>query len=409
MEIRKIDLSERDEILRGDGYAYSQWCDRTFKVSELGTINLDDVLVVAIAGKIAAALQNFRFQQSVRGIVKPMGGIGGVWTYPEYRNQGCVKNLIQSAFGKMQSDGNCISMLQPFKESFYAKFGYVTANANLELKVPILAFRHYLEKNSASTDKCWQWERKPVGDLKDLILGFISALPPQQHHGLAIPEISYEQWCFWYRHKICVSVKQNDRTVAIAIYTIDSRQTEVCPRSIEIYAMFWENLAARDRLMRFFANHRDQIDYIAISVAPDSNIHTLFRDAPHPIEAKVSNQPWMVRAIDVESALKDLPAPMNGKLAIAVTDPLCHWNRGVFVLQSHGSKLTVTKRDEIQPDLCAAIEGVSSLVYGTLPIEELFHKQWLAIPTASIHTCNSLSHLLSQWFPIAPIFNPFKF
>ncbi|MEE3716738.1 GNAT family N-acetyltransferase [Tumidithrix elongata RA019] len=418
MEIRKIDLAERDEILRGDRYAYSQWFHQEFKVSQLGTINPDDVFVAAIAGKIAAALQNFRFRQSVRGIVKPMGGIGGVWTYPEYRNQGCVKNLIKAAFIEMKTKGICVSMLQPFKESFYAAFGYVTANANLELKVPIQALRHYLSQNSLSPASSepidrWQWERQPASDLKDPILAFISSLPPQQHHGLAIPGLTYEQWCLWYRHKICVSVKHNGETLAIALYSIDSRTAkEGGTRCIDIYAMFWKNLEARDRLMAFFANHRDQIDYVTMSVPANSHFHTLFRDAPHPIEAIVSHQPWMVRVIDVSEALRDLPAPAIGEVAIAVSDPLCAWNQGVFILRSQEGKLSVTRSDNSQPDLEATIEGISSLVYGTLPLEELLYKQCLKLPNPesnSIDTSNELSKVLLQWFPVVPIFNPFKF
>ena len=90
MKIRKIDKNDRLEILKGDLYAYSRWTNQDLPRSQLTAINPDDVLVAEIDGKIAAALQCFHWQQSVRGSLKAMGGIGGVWTYPEYRNQGCV-------------------------------------------------------------------------------------------------------------------------------------------------------------------------------------------------------------------------------------------------------------------------------------------------------------------------------
>jgi predicted acetyltransferase len=419
MEIRKIDLAERAEILRGDLYAYNQWFHQEFKVSQLATINPDHVFVAAIAGKVAAALQNFRFQQSIRGVVKPMGGIGGVWTYPEYRNQGCVKNLIKAALIEMQDQGKCVSMLQPFKESFYARFGYVTANANLDLKIPISALGHFLAKNSLSasdnhTDNCWELERQPVSDRKDAILSFISDLPPDRHHGLAVPDFTYEQWCLWFRHKICVSVKQNGQTRAIAIYNIDSRAQKTSDsRCIDIYAMFWTNLAARDRLMNFFANHRDQIDQISITVPIQSNIHTLFRDAPTAIAATISNQPWMVRVVDVENAIKDLPTNnMEGEVAIAISDPLCQWNQGIFTLKSQADKLSITRTETAQPDFGTTIEGITSLVYGTLPLEELFYKRWLTVGSDRselIHTSTHQAKILAHWFPVTPMFNPFKF
>ncbi|MFN9606733.1 MAG: GNAT family N-acetyltransferase, partial [Pseudanabaena sp.] len=110
MKIRKIDKNERIEILKGDLYAYSRWTNQDLPRSHLNAINPDDVLAAEIDGKIVASLQCFHFQQSVRGVIKSMGGIGGVLTYPEYRNRGCVKAVMKSVFLEMRMQGSCVSL-----------------------------------------------------------------------------------------------------------------------------------------------------------------------------------------------------------------------------------------------------------------------------------------------------------
>lgn len=54
----------------------------------------------------------------------PMGGVGYVATYPEYRNQGVMKNIITAALKQMKADHQTISALGPFSVSFYRHFGW---------------------------------------------------------------------------------------------------------------------------------------------------------------------------------------------------------------------------------------------------------------------------------------------
>jgi predicted acetyltransferase len=165
MKIRKIDKNERIEILKGDLYAYSRWTNQDLPRSHLNAINPDDVLAAEIDGKIVAALQCFHFQQSVRGAIKSMGGIGGVWTYPEYRNRGCVKALMKSVFLEMRMQGICVSMLTPFKESFYESLGYAIANSTNEITIPIASLSNYLKLPNQNN---WSCDRFPATEVRDI-------------------------------------------------------------------------------------------------------------------------------------------------------------------------------------------------------------------------------------------------
>ena len=407
MKIRKIDKNDRLEILKGDLYAYSRWTNQDLPRSHLTAINPDEVLAVEIDGKIVAALQCFPFQQSVRGTLKPMGGIGGVWTYPEYRNRGCVSALMKSAFLEMRMQGISVSMLTPFKESFYESLGYAIANATNEITIPIASFSNYLKLPIYAN---WSCDRLPATEVRDTLSNFLyeslrsQTLLPHSH-GLAITNFTYDQWWHLHRQKLCVLIKRNHQPVALAIYAIDSSgNLPFTDRQIEISSIFWTDLESRDRLFSFFASHRDQIHSLKMPLPLDTNVHTWLSNAGK-LPSSLT-EPWMVRIIDIVQALHGLPIACE-PFTFALNDPHCSWNEGVFRVNGDRGSLTVKRYNGDFPDLAidfrATIAGISALIYGTHGIDELIHKQWIT-------DINPITYeVLENAFTPCVIYNPFKF
>ena len=417
MKIRKINNNERLEILKGDLYAYSRWTNQDLPRSQLTAINPEEVLVAEINGKIAAALQCFSFQQSVRGSIKSMGGIGGVWTYPEYRNQGCVKALIKSAFLEMHMQGICVSMLTPFKESFYGALGYAIANSTNEVTIPIASLSNYLSNYLKLPNQAnWTCDRLAATEAKDILSNFLlenlysETLLPHSH-GMVITNFSYDQWWHLHRQKLCIVVKRDRQPVAIAIYGIDSSgNLPMCDRQIEISSIFWTDIDSRDRLFHFFASHRDQIHSLKMPVPLGTNVHTWLSNAGR-LQSSLT-EPWMVRVVDVVEALNGLPLECE-PFTFALSDPHCIWNEGVFgvsVSRTEGdrSKLTVKRYSngdflDLTIDFRATIAGLSAMVYGTYAIGELVQRQWITDIQPETRK------LLEKWFTPCVIYNPFKF
>jgi|694.fasta_scaffold108924_3 predicted acetyltransferase len=429
MKIRKINSSDRLEILKGDLYAYSRWTNHDLPRSHLTAINPEEVLVAEIDGKIAAALQCFHFQQSVRGVLKPMGGIGGVWTYPEYRNQGCVNALMKAAFLEMRMRGICVSMLTPFKESFYGAMGYAIANSTNEITIPIHSLSNYLKLANQAN---WSCDRLAATEVKDLVANFLyenlrsQVLQPHNHasnhaqnHGLVITNFNYDQWWHLHRNKLCVVIKRDRQPVALAIYAIDSSgNLPMCDRQIEISSIFWTDSQSRDRLFQFFANHRDQIHSLKMPVPLDVNIHKWLNNAGQ-LKSTIT-APWMVRVIDIVEALNGLSIglstngePSNFGFTFSLSDPHCIWNEGVFGVsvsekKEDRGKLTVKRYGigdfpNLAIDFRATIVGISALVYGTQGINELLAQQWITDIKPEV------SEQIETYFPPCLIYNPFKF
>lgn len=401
MEIRKIKPDECTELLRGFDYAFAEWTGRAIAPGETNAINTNDVLAVFVNGKLASALLNYKFQQSIRGVVKGMGGIGGVWTYPEYRSQGFVRELIKAAFSEMYELGMATSMLIPFKDRFYANLGYITSNANLEVKAPIAALSHTLTPKIPGN---WQVERVNASNVKAEFLAFMLNLAPQQHHGITLPiNMTEAQWQELMENHLCVKIEHDGQLAAIAIYRINSDfRASLSDRLINIRHMYWKSLDARTKLFSFFAMHRDQIRYISMDLPLGSNFYQWFQNLTDPCETKVGINAYMVRVVDVETAIADLPADLEGKVTLAITDPLCDWNNDTFTIYCQDGKLK-TKRTQVQPDAIATIQGISALVYGTLNVEEIEYRNWLTFANSQVRA------ILTSWFPTMLIYSTFRF
>jgi len=403
MEVRKINESEREQILLGDRYAYSNWTDNQINPasldSGLNAVIPDHTLGVFEDKKVVASLRIHPFQQSLRTVAKEMGGIGGVWTYPEYRNRGYVKELLNTAFQNMKAKGQAVSMLIPFKQSFYQKFGYVTANSNLEVRIPIFSI------NSAnSVPNEWRFERTNAREIQSefLKLQLLKQTAPQQHHGMVLPVYwSSLQWQEAIKNKQSILVKYLGQIVAVGIYRIDSKE-----KTLHLDHFLCLDIQSRNILFSFFANHRDQINHIYLDLPFGINFYQWFGDVA---EAKTSiiTPPYMVRVVDIEPVINGLPTQRDGIINIQIKDANCDWNSDIFILGSQNHSLNIKRSSNSKPHVKCTIQGISALVYGTLNLAEVESREWLKV--IDNESQNEWRSLLESWFPPILIYNTWKF
>ena len=90
-------------------------------------------LCVVEDGAIAASLVVDDFQGYIRGKLVKIGGVSCVATYPEYRRKGYVGKMLVRSLAEMRERGQVLSALQPFKFSFYRRYGYETCALNMTL------------------------------------------------------------------------------------------------------------------------------------------------------------------------------------------------------------------------------------------------------------------------------------
>ncbi len=95
------------------------------QIWEDSTFALEQIRIAEVDGKIVSHVWVAERPIFYRGqAVLPMGGIGGVGTLPEYRQQGLATSLLQDAIAYMERKGHAVSMLFTGINPFYAKLGW---------------------------------------------------------------------------------------------------------------------------------------------------------------------------------------------------------------------------------------------------------------------------------------------
>lgn len=400
MDVRKIRRAEAKAYSQIAGYSFGGWSDEVDE-SHLDSINLDNALAVFVDGELVSRLINHSYRQAIRGVWRPVSGIGGVCTYPEHRRRGYVRHLFSATFEDMHEKGQVGSTLYPFSESFYAMFGYVSTNSPLRMRVPTHAFLHHMANGSNSAES-WHTVRKPAIDAVEPFLDFATEVgqAPERidYHGYMLdPQQEPRGWgnqmtVFLYREH-----EGAQHCEAAARYSIKGYGDG----EITVHEMHWRTLAGRDRLLGFWALHGDNAPHTWVYVPPNINVQTWLHRPPHSFETKISHLPMMARVVDVLGAIQGTPLPgaaQMGEVRFGIKDEQCPWNSGSYRLTAADGQLHIEKVGT-SVDITFTTVGISALVYGTLALAEIEHRGWV------LGLDDAARQRLHTWFPPTLMFN----
>jgi len=396
MEIRKITLEEIETVLRMRRYAFGDTSQEPLLPGEVSSAVPAEILAVFEDGVMAASLHCFTTPQSVRGILKPMGGIGAVATDPEKRNRGYARTMMKTTLEEMAARGDAVSMLMPFKETFYAHFGYVTANANLTAKVPMLSMAYALKEAAV---KDYAYERFDIINGREPFQRFMRDVGVRQYHGLALFDaMPADMWLLWHGKCQIVVVSKGGEAKAMARF----RKTGYLEGGeLAVFDAYWTDLTARTALLAFFAAHRDQVAAAKFLVPFENGFQKWFRDLPFGFGTEIRGIPWMVRVLDPVAAVAGLPGAGKGEVAFQLADEWIPSNNAAFSVGSDGGTLYGSRGGK--PVFRLDVRGLSALVYGTIPLSEVIYRGWAEGVPPTAAAC------LESWFPTRVLFNTFYF
>ncbi|MFX1541079.1 MAG: GNAT family N-acetyltransferase, partial [Promethearchaeota archaeon] len=127
METRNLTKGDMTKVVKLHQYAYGFWTDKDISEQDYEYMIPENIIGLFDNDELMSVLTIMKVKQAIRGVLKGMGGISMVGTYPEARMKGYIRSLMQTAFLQMKEQGLSLSMLEPFRESFYTQFGYVPA------------------------------------------------------------------------------------------------------------------------------------------------------------------------------------------------------------------------------------------------------------------------------------------
>lgn len=363
IEIRPVSGDERrDIILRLGGYAFgptpplpfdNEFWQGFVRISE-GAPNL----VAFEDGQAVAMVHSTPMTQHVRGKIVPMGGVWAVATMPVARRNGLARRLMADLLAGDRARGAAMTCLWAFKESFYARLGYVTfpqwrkATFAPEPLIPLL------KKDLGGTV-----EMLSIADGFDLYWDYLQEVQARTHGMALVKPVLLRE-----RNRRWLAVARVDgRVVGTILYQLADGGDETLIFKAERF--FYTTVQGRYLLLEWLARHVDQTREVSLVLPPGELPETWWLD----LQPKTTSiESALGRVLDVTRLAGIEVGP--GQFTARISDPFCPWNEGCYRFASDGGCLDITP--SVGAECTLSIEALTGLVYGIRDPEVFALEGW---------------------------------
>lgn len=370
-EIRRPTEDERTEVAQL--LRVSLNLSRAFVDERSRSLPLEDVRCVFEDGRPVATAGERRFTQWFGGHELAMSGIWGVATVPERRGRGLASTAIMELLRGARERGDPLTALYPAVLQPYRRLGYAIAGSYVTHEVRIDDLPD--DVRSAATVEPYDPDR----DLEDIRQCYRRAMAP--HNG---PIDSDDRR--WWTERILGHWQRDDIHRVVVVRGDDG---------VEGYASFVQEphegvldisfrLACKHLVATTPAAYRALLAYVRgfggigqalrFTGRPDDPLSHLVEVQRLAVE---SNHRWMLRLLNVESALEGRGyAPVSGDIAFEVDDPHFEANRGPWRLVATDGHVTVERVERAGTTI--DVRALSAMYTGFLAPADAVRLGWLA-------------------------------
>ncbi len=302
-----------------------------------------------------------QFTQNLRGALMPMSGIFMVATHPAARRKHFSASLLAALLKAERENGQPLSCLYPFRESFYERLGYANLPINIQARINIRSLLPLQKQGYGDQLEFCEFVNDP-----EPYRGFLREY--RQHtHGMAMfnsirpPDPnSNNAW-------IAIS-RTNGKADGCLVYRMQGEKPTQF--KMDVIRFYYLNPAARYHFLGWISRHIDQTSEVLITLPAFEQPNTWYND----LEVSLSHNFFapMCRVLDV-AGLAGIPVGSGG-FSARVSDPICPWNEGVWQFESQDGKLAINPAKAA--DCSLSIQGLSSLVYGVEQPASYAHRGW---------------------------------
>ncbi|MBN1328799.1 MAG: GNAT family N-acetyltransferase [Candidatus Heimdallarchaeota archaeon] len=393
MKIRQATLNDFEEINNLTAYCYGfdplGSKERLLKRWEL-TYD-ENFCIEDDKGKIIANTRMITFDQFVRGKSLKMGGIAMVASEPLARRQGNIRESMNFLLNKMYAEKFAVSTLYPFKDTFYANYGYVNGPPEVRMK-----FNPKYLSRWKSIPEGYRIERLPHEKGFPYLKEIHKKVIPTINGGVLRNDKRWKEYDtpnpVWYL------VIFNSKNIVEAVvkysqkgFMIDFEWAE--EGKLTIFESYILTPNARASLYHYLFLHSDQINKIQIPIDDKNSTLYPWLQGYYITELSPTNI-WMSRVVNIENTIQGMIAKKSGQIKIKIIDEQISQNNQTFEFTAKDGLLSVKKLGESSFDIEMSIKGLSALVYGFLSVEDLEVFEWIKINS------EEKSSILNNWFPL---------
>ncbi len=362
MQIRQVTADERtDTMFPLQTYAFlpSPWADtqRAEYARRMQYYRTSVNLVAEEDGQTLACVGAFPMRQNVRGVLHDMAGVASVATHPSARRRGFVRELIDQLLRQTRDQGCTVSVLYPFRPSFYGRFGYVGLPRSRTATFAPQGLAHLVR-----ADLPGEVQRLPISAGFDAYNALTLRLLGERHGFSVYDEVRTAEFREIPRW---VAIARVDGEVVGAVtYRIDKFGGDLVADDL-----LTTGALGRALLLQYFARHVDQVGRVIVTIGTDEVPELWGTDFPVLTEGRVeqpSRSGPMGRLLSME-ALSGTATSAEEAVTIEVVDD--DFIAGRYQLAGEGGQLTV-EQSKNEPQARLTCAGISALAYGVLdPIE----------------------------------------
>ncbi|MCD7034421.1 GNAT family N-acetyltransferase [Metabacillus sp. GX 13764] len=349
MKVIKLNENWYEEALKLSEYAFQ------YKVPEEEKEKLFDMMKehhelygILDGDELAANMHFLPLEVFLGGKKMRMGGLAGVATYPEYRRQGHVREMLEFTLQKLKEEGYPLSMLHPFKVSFYRKYGWelfsdrlvstlTSEDLTVHKKVEGTVKRVAKEAHNSEIDLLYDAFAEPFA-------------------GMLVRDRAWWENSVYRDYTLGVYYNKEKQPKGYILYKVkDKKMTaaEFVPLNEE----------ARHGLWNFICQHDSMIKELVMITHKDEPIFHLLPDPRIKAEIKPY---FMARIVDAEAFLKEYPFK-EGKVTLHITDEYASWNNGSFSVSEEKAE----KTGESSEGISLSINDLAAILFGYQSVEAL--------------------------------------
>lgn len=368
MQYRQVTGEERLELMEMQAQAFFFTYDREKYQKEMadGDPRQSGRGCFDERGKLVAGLDLIPYDCWFDGSVVGMGGVGGVASWPEHRDGGNVRGLMQSCLTELTERGDVFSFLYPFSYQYYRKFGYEVCNRVTKVKAPTEPLRALRRPGHAERFIPGEGGTDP-GPIVEVYNDFA------QRYNLCVDR---EGWR-WHgllevdpmktRRQSYVWFGEDGRPAAYVLFVGEGEPTADRMRVLEAC---WRSNDGLLGLLGFLGGFCSNLKTISWELPPDVDASLIWPN-PYDVKTEVAYE-GMCRVVNAQKALRMMAKPEGkGTVKVAVADSFLPANSGTYKIDWDNGESRVRRVKDGSADLQCTEHALAQLVTGYLPFEQL--------------------------------------
>lgn len=296
-----------------------------------------------------------------------MSGVGCVVSDFNSPFKGAIGEIYKKAFAIMRQNGQYISHLYPFDETYYRTYGYEVSAMTARWKIPVEKLLIVRE----GMVKPYDGSEKMQADIKSVHKAFTN------NHNLSIHKHAGMWKKFFDATKPFVSginsfVHYSPDGTPDAYMNYVVKNYEDKPSDLETRELWYTNIRALAGMLSYFGTQRSCCDYLYITLPDHVDITPIVNSKGgygKRIAEKIRQNRGMSRIVDVEKVLQMANYKGEGSLCIKIYgDDYAPWNNDTYTV-TYGDKTTVARGGTA--DIEMKINSFSAAILGRFDFENL--------------------------------------